>query len=259
MPTDIASIARAVESAGFPFLTWAEWYPGGRPDSRWTKLVAQQFPATRHWVHHSVTSVLASPVSAARDINNIGIQRFGKMSYPFLIHHDGTVIQGCYPYIGAHTKNYNSTSLAGCNIGNYSEVTPTVRMVAANAALINALVSTGHYPSYNVPIAGHRDSPTASTACPGDFLYARLPDIRNLVGPPFPPPDPTPPDPPMIARPTVPTLFKRVSDGAALYYEDGKLLNAANEEIQAGANVAVVPVKPEGFTRVVKAFGPVIS
>ena len=194
----IADIARIIEAAGFPFLTWAEWFPGGRPDKLngtypgWTKLAYQRFPCINtHWVHHSVTNAMATPVDAARTVNNIGISRFGKMSYPFLIHRTGAIIQGCYPYIGAHTKNHNSTTLAGCNIGNYQTGTPTEIMVEANAALIRALRATGHYPQGITEVLGHRQSQYASTSCPGDRLMAMLPRISRLAN--MPPVPSTPP------------------------------------------------------------------
>lgn len=177
MPGAVSEIATLVEQAGHDFYTWADWYPGGHPDTRWTKKVLQAFPSTRHWVHHSVTSAFQDPAHAARTINDIGIARFGKMSYPFLIHATGAVLQGCYPYIGAHSKNYNSTSLAGCNIGNYEELVPSQAMVEGNIVLIRALIETGHYP-HPIEILGHRQSPFARTACPGKYIMARLNDIR---------------------------------------------------------------------------------
>lgn len=184
----IARIAAALERDGFPFLTWAEWWPGGHPEARWSKLHPQS-SADTHFVHHSVTSVTNLPIPAAREINAIGISRFGKMSYPFLIHSNGTIIQGCYPYIGAHTKGYNSTSLAGCNIGNFEVVAPSPRMIAANGALIRVLRELGAY--LNVPgLKPHRAAKGASTACPGKYLVAKMPEIARLAfssHPPLPP------------------------------------------------------------------------
>ena len=176
---NISIIARAIEREGFEFLDWSDWYLGGRPDLRWTKLHIQT-RADTHYVHHSVTSIDKTPVAAALDINTIGINRFGKMSYPFLIHDSGTIIRGCYPYIGAHTGGQNSSSLAGCNIGNFETIAPSPRMVAANGALIRVLRSTNAYP--NVPgIKPHLSAPGASTKCPGKYLVAKLPEIARLA------------------------------------------------------------------------------
>lgn len=260
MPTDITAIARAVEAQGHDFLTWADWYPGGHPDTHWTKKYPQTFPATRHWVHHSVTSATAGAIDAARSINNIGIARFGKMSYPFLIHWSGAIIQGCYPYIGAHTKGYNSTSLAGCNIGNYEEITPNERLIKANSVLINALVSTGHYAHYDINILGHRDSPAASTACPGKYLYARLDTIRANVGPPPPPPIPIirPKDDSMFAyeyRYNTTLITVHVAGGKQTRV-DGQQLAVRLREMPA---VWVGEIGTTMFKRYEEQYGPVLG
>lgn len=186
MTASVSDLQQLIESQGVPFLTWEEWWPGGRPYTRWrwssgarTQPVPQSFPATRHWVHHSVTSVLQSPIAAARTINDIGISRFGRMSYPFLIHSSGAIIQGVFPYLGAHTANYNSTSLAGCNIGNFEEIVPSSAMVQSNGVLVRSLRKLGLL--INVPgIDLHYNARGASTQCPGKHLAARRWEIARL-------------------------------------------------------------------------------
>ena len=79
--------------------------------------------------------------------------------------------------VGAHTANHNSHTIGIENEGTYMTVGPT-------AALWAKLVETcawlcdvyGLAPS---AIVGHRDY--NATACPGDVLYARLPQLRNEV------------------------------------------------------------------------------
>ncbi|MFD0855585.1 peptidoglycan recognition family protein [Actinomadura adrarensis] len=79
--------------------------------------------------------------------------------------------------VGAHTANHNSHTIGIENEGLYMTVGPTT-------ALWNRLVETcawlcdvyGLSPS---AIVGHRDF--NATACPGDVLYARLPQLRNAV------------------------------------------------------------------------------
>jgi hypothetical protein len=79
--------------------------------------------------------------------------------------------------VGAHTANHNSHTIGIENEGIYMTVAPT-------AALWAKLVETcawlcdvyGLSPS---AIVGHRDF--NATACPGDVLYARLPQLRNEV------------------------------------------------------------------------------
>jgi hypothetical protein len=79
--------------------------------------------------------------------------------------------------VGAHVANNNSTCIGIENEGLYTSVNvPT--------ALWNSLVDLVAYiaSQYAVPVAnikGHRDF--NSTQCPGDVLYARLPELRNAV------------------------------------------------------------------------------
>jgi N-acetylmuramoyl-L-alanine amidase len=79
--------------------------------------------------------------------------------------------------VGAHVANNNSTCIGIENEGIYVSVNvPT--------ALWNSLVNLVAYiaQQYAVPVAnikGHRDF--NSTQCPGDVLYARLPELRNAV------------------------------------------------------------------------------
>lgn len=244
--TGIVDLARAIAAEGHDFLTWAEWFPGGRPDKPspgypgWTKLHMQGFPSTTHWVHHSVTSSDPGPASAANTVNRIGISRFGKMSYPFLIHRSGTIIQGCYPYIGAHTKNFNSTTLAGCNIGNYQANQPTRDMVVANAALIRALRATGHY-ARDVPVKGHRQSEFAQTSCPGDYLMAQIPRIIQLAYNPPPIPSPTPTIPPEADV----FLLKSKDDAKVWLVEPGRYTHITNATNMAEVASALdVPANP---------------
>lgn len=79
--------------------------------------------------------------------------------------------------VGAHVANNNSTCIGIENEGLYTSVNvPT--------ALWNSLVNLVAYiaQQYAVPTAnikGHRDF--NSTQCPGDVLYARLPELRSAV------------------------------------------------------------------------------
>lgn len=247
----LVELIRAVEAEGHDFLPWADWFPGGRPDRAWSSLRRQSFPAARHWVHHSVTSASDPPEIAARKINSIGISRFGIMSYPFLVHRTGSIIQGCYPYIGAHTRGFNSTTLAACNVGNYEETTPTDAQIEANAALVRALASTGHYPSPRVPIDGHRDAPSAATSCPGARLYARLGDIRTLAytAPPAP-------DPPTTPEDDMPFLAKnQTNPTGTLLFEEGRMTVIDSDDIDvftARFGKVVLVSDDAGWKRLIK-------
>jgi hypothetical protein len=154
-------------------LTRAQWgHPGGIGP-------AMRLPASTLYCHHSVTPAGSGP-AVARTIASIGIQRFGRSSYSYVIDRDGVIYELQGNRIGAHTRGQNSTSLAACAVGNYETLAPNGVQLRAYADLYRHLVARGWLRA-GAPIRGHRDAPGASTACPGRLLYAQLPAIRRLV------------------------------------------------------------------------------
>ena len=146
------------------------------------------------WLHHSVTKATKNPVTDAKVIGNIGIARFGRLSYSFIIHPDGTILEGQNGHVGAHTRGQNSTTQAICCVGNFEKDPVTPEMVAAIRLLVR---------DFGPLLGGHRDAPGAATACPGRNLYARLPELRvpaAAVEPPAPEPDPYALKPSWVAR-----------------------------------------------------------
>lgn len=148
-------------------------------------------------VHHSVTKVTKNPVTDAKVIASVGISRFGLMSYSFVVHPDGTILEGQNGHVGAHTKGHNSTMQAVVAVGNYETAQPTDAMLDAIRWLVG---------QYGPLLGGHRDF--GATACPGRNLYAALPSLKapkpvifldsreSIVSPPkqelTPPPPPKP-------------------------------------------------------------------
>ncbi|TDC74729.1 peptidoglycan recognition family protein [Actinomadura sp. 7K507] len=80
--------------------------------------------------------------------------------------------------VGAHTGNHNSHTIGIENEGIYMTAGPTgslwSELVATCAWLCDVYQLDPH-----AAIVGHRDY--NATACPGDVLYARLPQLRNEV------------------------------------------------------------------------------
>ncbi len=114
------------------------------------------------------------------------------VGYNFLVDRFGQVWEGRYggvdrPVIGAHTLGYNEDSFAMSAIGNFDITRPSEAMVSAYAGLFAWKLSlhgiAADDPSQQVngdsfqAVNGHRDA--GSTACPGRYLYERLPDIRR--------------------------------------------------------------------------------
>ncbi len=117
------------------------------------------------------------------------------VGYNFLVDRFGRIWEGRYggvdrPVVGAHTLGYNDDSFAMSAIGNFDLVQPTQAMIEAYAALFAwklslhgvTATSTKQYVTkrYFQAINGHRDA--AATACPGKYLYAKIPEIRQLAG-----------------------------------------------------------------------------
>lgn len=180
----LATIAARVKAAGVPYLTRSEW---GATASLGPPMT---LPARESWVHHSVTiadddgDMLATADVAAdmRELERVGVARFGRFSYSFAVHPSGVVGEGAGFTIGAHTANHNSDSFGIVAIGNYSTTAPPAPMLRAFAVLLAVLEAEGLLAPGSHPTGGHRD--TKATGCPGDLLYARLGEMRALADDP---------------------------------------------------------------------------
>jgi hypothetical protein len=116
------------------------------------------------------------------------------VGYNFLVDRFGRIWEGRYggvarPVVGAHTLGYNEDSFAMSAIGNFETVQPSQRMLDAYARLFAWKLSlsgvraddTRQYVTsrYFEAINGHRDA--GQTACPGRYLYAKIPAIRRAA------------------------------------------------------------------------------
>ena len=130
------------------------------------------------------------------------------LAYNFMIDRFGTIWEGRAGGIdkgirGGHTKGVNSFSTGIALIGNYTSSAPTSAQQKALTDLLTwklgvhnidplgqvDVITEGSYKfdeyervTFN-SIAGHRDA--QATACPGTYLYSRLPQIRNTVAAAF--------------------------------------------------------------------------
>ena len=116
------------------------------------------------------------------------------IGYNFLVDRFGRIWEGRFggvdrPVVGAHTLGYNDDAFAMSAIGNYEEVQPSQAMVEAYGALFAWKLSlhgvkAGSKQQYVTSrtfaaINGHSDAD--ATACPGKYLYQKIPEIRNLA------------------------------------------------------------------------------
>ncbi|MDQ3591552.1 MAG: N-acetylmuramoyl-L-alanine amidase [Actinomycetota bacterium] len=148
------------------------------------------------FAHHTVNAnayTRAEVPSIMRGIYAYHTQSLGwsDVGYNFLVDRFGRVWEGRWggigqPIIGAHTYGYNEDSFAMSAIGNFELVRPARPMLRAYGRLFAWKLSReGIDASSRVTvdglalhaINGHRDA--GSTACPGRYLYEKLPRIRR--------------------------------------------------------------------------------
>ena len=129
------------------------------------------------------------------------------IGYNFLVDRFGTIYEGRAggidrPVVGAQAQGYNTQSTGIAGIGTFSDVPEsrpaleaTARLIrwklpisgaptSGHTTLVSAGGSTNRYPSGAhvrvLRVIGHRD--TGQTECPGNALYAQLPELRRMVG-----------------------------------------------------------------------------
>lgn len=159
-------------------------------------------PATHVVVHHTAGTNYADPSTNNWPASVLGIWRYHAMSlgwcdigYHYLIDPNGVIYEGRYTGVrddgnvidGAHALGYNRATIGISLMGNFQTVEPSAAAVLALDNLLswigsskNIQFNTEQYYAYKSrmlnTIVGHRD--VGSTSCPGDFLYAKLPEIR---------------------------------------------------------------------------------
>jgi hypothetical protein len=151
------------------------------------------------FVHHTVNAnnySRADVPAILRGIYAYHTQSRGwsDVGYNFLVDRFGRIWEGRAggidrPVVGAHTLGYNDEAFAMSAIGNFDITQPSNAMVQAYGALFAWKLSLHGVDASSrkqfvvsrdfAAINGHRDA--ASTACPGKYLYARIPDIRRLA------------------------------------------------------------------------------
>ena len=151
------------------------------------------------FVHHTVNAndyTRAEVPGILRSIYAYHTQSRGwsDVGYNFLVDKFGRIWEGRAggvdrPVVGAHTLGYNDYAFAMSAIGNYETARPSAALLQAygtlfawklslhgiNAASTRQVVGPDTFQAIN----GHRDA--GSTACPGRYLYAKIPQIRTLA------------------------------------------------------------------------------
>ncbi len=163
----------------------------------------EHHPAHKIIVHHTVTQNYdPDPPSTIRAIYyyHAVTKDWGDIGYNYLVDWQGNIYEGRYggpDVIGAHAGGYNCGSVGISAIGSYGNTVPpdeppsvepppalldAITDLAAwecNRSLFNPNESSYFVDMTTQNIAGHRDY--NQTACPGDYLYAELPYLRDQV------------------------------------------------------------------------------
>ncbi|MGI9080665.1 MAG: peptidoglycan recognition protein family protein, partial [Thermoleophilaceae bacterium] len=164
------------------------------------------------FIHHTVNSNDYTREQAPDVV--LGICRFHRntngwndIGYNFLVDRFGTIYEGRaggvdQAVIGAQAQGYNAQSTGIANLGTFTSLRQTpaalgaiARLIrwklplhgaptAGSTTLLSAGGSTNRYPAGQAVrlqrVIGHRD--TGATSCPGEALYAQLPELRRMVG-----------------------------------------------------------------------------
>lgn len=211
-----------------------------------------RLPAVGVHVHHSVTSV-NDPVSDMLELERIGVQRFGRFSYSFCGHPDGTVGEGAGLHIGAHTANWNSTTFGYCFIGNYEERFLTSIQKEGFRRWRYEMIANGFLraDAWMIP---HGDR--ASTACPGRNVRAEWAELQAPWIPPIPPPA-NPPKPKYVEEDML--LFEKQGEdrGIWVFAGDTALQLGHHETVSSllSAGVKTAKFKDSDFDRFIEAVG----
>jgi hypothetical protein len=125
-------------------------------------------------------NIIEAECSHMRYLQQVAFGRdFSDISYNHVQFPSGNIYRGRgWEFLGAHNDGENTTSLGLCAVGNYELTKPTDAMVQSSIWYFKRgrkllRVKSGFF------IRGHRDSD--ATACPGKYLYGKLPYIRKEV------------------------------------------------------------------------------
>lgn len=193
---DALELQRAVYTPKPTIYSRAQW---GADERMRSASSLRYFEIHGGFVHHTVNAnnyTRAQVPGILRSIYAYHTRSLGwsDVGYNFLVDRFGRIWEGRAggvdrPVVGAHTLGYNDDSFAMSAIGNFEVAQPSAAMIQAYGALfawklsmhgVNAASKKQFITSRNFQaISGHRDA--GSTACPGIYLYNKIPEIRRLA------------------------------------------------------------------------------
>ena len=153
---------------------YKDWGPVP-PNSRPARIETPQ----EAWLHFgadgSAFTLDSAQAHARYHIQTLGWQHVGYSALVVLFPRP-MLLLGRINRVGAHTQGRNRVSAGICAAGNVTAGDVTDEAIAALAQALRIGQERGWWPGQFR--GGHRDAPGATTACPGDPLYARIDDIN---------------------------------------------------------------------------------
>ena len=191
-----AALAAATYTPQPVIYSRAQW---GANENIREKSSLHYFEVHAGFVHHTVNANNYTPDEVPGILRSIYAYHtagrgWSDIGYNFLVDKFGRIWEGRYggvdrPVVGAHTLNYNEYSFAMSAIGNFETAQPPAAMLQAYGVLFAWKLSLHGVDAaspqqwvgskYFQGINGHRDA--AATACPGKYLYAQIPLIRQYA------------------------------------------------------------------------------
>lgn len=171
------------------YVTRSQW--GARKPVSITRMAR---PVPTVYIHHSATPLMAPGAGTMRSIQqqHIDVQGWADIAYQECVDYHGDVYEARgFDVQGGATKGQNAVSLAICALGNYDNTAVPSAVIQSIVTRIVAAAQEGRL-SVGFQIKGHKDA--YATACPGRYLYERLPEIRNRVADTLAPHPPIPPE-----------------------------------------------------------------
>jgi hypothetical protein len=197
--------ARSAQVTGAPaMVTRDQWGPGFK-----ARVAASYGEVQMAFVHHTVNANDYAPEDSAGIV--LGIAKYHRdhngwndIGYNFLVDKYGQIFEGRgggidQAVIGAQAEGWNRLSTGVANLGTFSDIAQTPQALDAIERLLawkmtlhaipcegTVVVTSGGGSTNRYPygtqvtmqrISGHRDG--CSTECPGNALYAQLPEIRS--------------------------------------------------------------------------------
>jgi hypothetical protein len=165
------------EPAATRVVTRAEW---GAKSPRATEPTSP-YRITIHHTQGAYAAGVEEGMREARAIQDYHMNGRGwnDIGYQYLMDGLGNLYQGRgEKVLGAHTADNNAGNIGVSLMGNYMELKPNDAQMESLKSFLPVLAER-----YGIPaerLYGHRD--LSASDCPGDKLFARLPELRKALG-----------------------------------------------------------------------------